>query len=177
MMSTENFVQYESNPSLQYDAIAIPYVQDKYVMTIFLPHRSQTLNNLTDYLHLTTLPSRSKPARESKVEYKLPKMKFHWNKSLQNALNAQSIFDKDDNIELTPVPVKISKMIHATEIEVDEEGTVSSAVNKIEIVPSSTYVSTEAPIQFYVDRPFLFNIMHEPTCTVLFTGKVHKPIQ
>lgn len=176
MMKNKDIVPYESNPSLQYDTITIPYFGGEYVMNIFLPYPSQTVKNLTDHMHLTSPLSASETAKMTNVEYKIPKMKFNWKKSLAEALNVESIFNNPNLSELTPMAVKISKMLHATEIEVDEEGTVASAVSAVQAVPTSGRVVIGEPIKFYVNRSFLFGITHKPTCTLLFTGSVHKPI-
>ncbi|KAL6590236.1 hypothetical protein ACP70R_050159 [Stipagrostis hirtigluma subsp. patula] len=176
MMSGTGFVLYHSNPSLQYDAISLPYDGDDYAMIILLPHLSQTVKNLTDHLHLVNLLSVKAAATITYVQYKIPKMKFSWKKSLAEALKAESIFNNPDLSELTPMAMKISEMIHATEIEVDEKGTVASAVTGAQAVASSGFFTTEKPIPFHVTRSFLFGISHKPTCTLLFSGSVHKPM-
>ena len=177
MMTNVDNVLYESNPSMKYDGISIPYAGGQYAMVIILPHPSQTVKNLTDHLHLLNPLSIKDASREVRVEYKIPKMKFNWKKSLAEALKAESIFNHPDLSQLTPMAVKISKLLHATEIEVDEEGTVASAVSAVQLVPTSGFVSLKKPIPFYVTRPFLFGIIHRPTCTLLFSGIVHKPLQ
>ena len=62
----------------------------------------------------------------------------------------------------------ISKVIHKTFVQVDEEGTEAAAVTSVDVMATG-----ESPIQvFTVDRPFLFVIREKSTGVILFIGEI-----
>jgi len=101
-------------------------------------------------------------------------MKFSWKNSLVNALGLEEIFRSADLSQMTTDKVSVSDMLQATEIEVEEHGTVATAATLISITRHlAPPVKTER--EFYVDRPFLVYIFHRPTHMALFQGLVYKP--
>jgi serpin B len=69
----------------------------------------------------------------------------------------------------------ISRVIHKTFIEVAEAGTEAAAATVVEMeYVSFNPGSSSGPIQFHVDRPFLFAIRENTTGTILFIGTVGK---
>ena len=60
-------------------------------------------------------------------------------------------------------------MVHQADIAVDEKGTTAAAATGVIVVT----ISVEVPL--VVDRPFLFFIVHQPTNTLLFAGRVVDP--
>jgi serpin B len=56
---------------------------------------------------------------------------------------------------------------------VDEQGTEAAAATAI--IMSTTSMPISDPIDLVFDRPFMFAIMHEPTGTLLFLGRVVQP--
>ena len=59
-----------------------------------------------------------------------------------------------------------------TFVEVDEEGTEAAAVTTIGIYTSSY---PPQPMQFIIDKPFVFAIRERTTNTLLFIGQVVNP--
>ena len=70
------------------------------------------------------------------------------------------------------VDLFISKVIHKTFINVDEEGTEAAAVTAIVIELSS---AEPLPIYFSADHPFLFMIRDLGSNSQMFMGKVMAP--
>ena len=60
----------------------------------------------------------------------------------------------------------ISKVIHKTFVQVDEEGTEASGVTNVGVMP------TGESSFFIVDRPFLFVIREKSTGVILFIGEI-----
>jgi serine protease inhibitor len=58
---------------------------------------------------------------------------------------------------------------HKSFVEVNEEGTEAAAVTSV------TIVETSMPVEFRVDRPFLFAIREQFSGTILFMGKIVLP--
>ena len=70
-------------------------------------------------------------------------------------------------------PLFISDVLHKATITVDEEGTEAAAATAVIMARSS--IPINEPISLVLDRPFMFSIMHNPTGTVLFMGRVVQP--
>lgn len=65
----------------------------------------------------------------------------------------------------------LSKVIHKSYVDVNEEGTEAAAATGDNIAVKRLPIRH----QFLADHPFLFFIMHTPTSTVLFAGKFASP--
>ncbi len=181
MMNSEDFIPYTNNPSLKMESISLSYARGNFSMTIILPYQNQTLMNLTH--HLT--PEDLKlvfDVRHSYVDYKIPRMKFSWSKSLKEPLSILGIGDifnevNLNNMVVASIPLKVSDVTHATKIDVDESGTIAAAVTAIQMIPTSGQIFIGTPIQFVVNRPFMLLIHHLPTKQILFTATVHDPLK
>ena len=71
-----------------------------------------------------------------------------------------------------PMPLCITRAIQKTYIDVDEEGTEAAAVTGITMGLTS---AAPRPIEFIVDRPFLFVLRDEMTGADLFVGRIARP--
>ena len=97
------------------------------------------------------------------------------NDPLKN-LGLEEAFRTDaDFTKITPPGgIYISRVIHQTLIDVQEEGTEAAAATIVEMRDGSSggeYV----PTYFKADRPFLFVIKENSTGAIVFIGKVGKP--
>ena len=68
----------------------------------------------------------------------------------------------------------ISRVLHNTFVEVDEEGTEAAAVTAVAMANGAA--NPETTVSFIVNRPFLFFIKEKSTGTILFAGKILKPV-
>ena len=73
----------------------------------------------------------------------------------------------------TPAPY-ISRVIHKTFIEVNEEGTEAAAVTAVEMELSAGMPSEPIIIEYKVNKPFVFAIRENSTGIILFIGKMGK---
>lgn len=182
MMRDQQIVLYVNSSDWQSDAIVLPYAGGEYHMLIILPHSTQTLKNLTDHLdnvdklHGIVMKSQSKA-----VDYKIPLMKFLWNKEMKTYLSnlgLNTVFKNADfdNMVLPEFNLTtVSGVNHAAEIEVDELGTKASAVTGVQIAPASLDSPPKDPIPFYVNKAFWFCIYYQPKHVILFTAVVYNP--
>ncbi len=70
----------------------------------------------------------------------------------------------------------ISKVIHQAVVEVNEEGTVAAAATGVIMTRMcAMMIEEEEPVEFKVNRPFIFIIHENVHNTVLFIGKVVNP--
>jgi serpin B len=68
----------------------------------------------------------------------------------------------------------ISRVLHKTFIEVNEEGTEAAAVTAVEI--GYTSIGPEPNVRYFTaDHPFLFAIRENSSGTILFMGRVNLP--
>jgi serpin B len=68
--------------------------------------------------------------------------------------------------------LRISRVLHKTFVEVNEEGTEAAAVTAVEVELTSVGPGNTLKI----DKPFLFAIREVKTGTVLFIGRVQNPL-
>lgn len=65
----------------------------------------------------------------------------------------------------------LSKVVHKSFVEVNEEGTEAAAATGVIVVERAAMV----PTVFIADHPFLFFIRHNPTMSILFAGRFSSP--
>jgi len=65
----------------------------------------------------------------------------------------------------------ISRVLHKAVIDVNEKGSEAAAATVVEMTKSAP----PEPVEFIVDRPFLFAISDDRTGSILFLGKVAEP--
>lgn len=78
-----------------------------------------------------------------------------------------------DFSSMSDIATYISLVQQATRLKVDEEGSEGAAVTVIEGDLMSPL--PEEKVDFFLDRPFLFQILEPATGTVLFMGQVGSP--
>ena len=66
----------------------------------------------------------------------------------------------------------VSQVLHATYVKVDEQGTEAAATTAIQVKKEAP---PEQPVDFRVNRPFVFIIRDNLTGSVLFLGRVLDP--
>lgn len=69
----------------------------------------------------------------------------------------------------------LSRVIHKTFLNLDEQGVEAVAVTGEEIASRYGLSAPQEPLEVRVDHPFIFAIMHQPTGTCLFLGRVMDP--
>lgn len=185
LMNQIERVPYIKDSSLNYEAIRLPYEKREYEMIIVLPTDHQTLRNLTQHLEIENykilFDDEGTEGFDSGVDYKIPRMKFTWSRSIKEPLvqvGVKTLFEKANlsNMIDTKNPLKVSDVMHATEIEVDEKGTKASAITGTKILGDLATQVPHNPISFVVTKPFLLMIYHRPTSTLLFYAYVNNPI-
>lgn len=70
--------------------------------------------------------------------------------------------------------LQLQRVFHKTFVAVDEEGTEAAAATAI-IGGTSAIPVTPVPVEFRVDRPFLFGIQHRSSGALLFLGRIMDP--
>ncbi|XP_036274185.1 serpin B11 isoform X2 [Pipistrellus kuhlii] len=163
----------------QMQVLELPYVQDKLSMIILLPTGRVTLEQIEKRLNVKTFRkwTSSSNMKERDVEVHLPRFKLEIKYELNSLLKSLGMTDvfhqsKADLSGMSPAKgLYVSKVIHKSYVDVNEEGTEAAAAT------GDNFVIKRLPIrvQFMANHPFLFFIRHTGTNTILFCGKLASP--
>jgi serine protease inhibitor len=175
MMSASADVRAGWTPD--YQVIDMPYGNGAFSMTILLPSPETNVNEVIEGLDAASwdalIVGLTQP-RELPVA--LPKFKLEYEKVLNETLAAlgmpTAFSDFADFSGMSAAngnDLSISEVKHKSFVEVNEEGTEAAAVTSV------TIVETSMPVEFRVDRPFLFAIREQFSGTILFMGKIVLP--
>ncbi len=173
MHQINNFKYLKTN---KFQIIELPYSTNKIAMIIILPNQinkideiinNLTLNNLYKYLHElhTTKINLYIPKFKLKNTYHLKTIlyKLGMTDAFTNKANFSAITGKKN--------LKIRKIIHQAYIDVNEKGTEAAGATAVIYKLKCVFM----PITLKVNHPFIFFIIHKPTNTILFMGRVINP--
>jgi serpin B len=160
----------------------IPYGQGNYSMLVVLPDADIATTDVTEAL----TPSQWNEWMDllenntHKVELSMPKFKYKYKRLLNDDLIGLGMgiafSDWADFSNISDQPLQISRVIHQSFIETNEEGTEAAAATIVEIRFTSAGPDTEPTVwKIDIDRPFLYFIHENSTGTILFMGRVGDP--
>jgi serpin B len=147
-------------------------------MVVLLPSGEKTIDDLIGQMDHTSWNNWFDTPTLRNVQIELPKFKYGF-KALLNEplidLGLEIAFTggADFSRITTVADLYISRVIHQTFIDVQEEGTEAAAATIVEIM-ETTAGGGSTPI-FRADRPFLYVIKENSTGAFLFMGKVGMP--
>lgn len=162
----------------EFTAIDLPYGDNDYSMTIFLPEYGHTVNEIIADLNEENWDAWLNDFEPQEVFLTMPKFKVEYKTLLNDALKNMGIQrpfeDASDNfLNINDDHLYISRVIHQSFIEVSEVGTEAAAATIVEIVTES--VDPNQPPHLSLNRPFFFVIREHVDGTVLFLGKIVEP--
>lgn len=172
MFQTAPF-DYVEDETLQ--AIRLPYGDYKYAMTLILPTNGElSLDGLLNSLTAERWRQMSASMHSHNTILQMPRFKASYEQDITHPLmvmGVRSAFSSSDadfsSMLINPsATLFVSKMKQKAKIEVDEYGTMASAV-------TVGYVTTGKPDkEFVANRPFLFVITEKSSNIIFFIGKV-----
>lgn len=171
MVRTGEF-NYASTPAGQ--LIELPYADDKFTLSIFLPGQAQGLAKWLDEIDLNTWNALKRSLRASTGEMNLPRMNLALSLDVSSALRELGMTEAFQQgvadfsaMTVSKEPLFVSRILHRTAIMVDETGTVAAASTTI-------HMPGAAPPSFrmVVDHPFVFAITETSGGDLLFLGIV-----
>ena len=166
-------VYYGSNDRASW--IHLPYVDNEFKMVIVLPQQRFGIDSIAP--DVLSGKINWKKGYQTEISVFLPKFKYEFGIELSKVfqeLGMREAFQAGgDFTKMTPSQqVFISEIFHKTFIQVDEEGTEAAAATAVCMEEECMGESLE----FTVDQPFLFLIVHSATSSIIFEGKVNRPI-
>jgi len=178
-----SMVQHESLPYYKgsgFEAIELPYNQGNFVMSILLPDADKTVNDIIPLLSQENWNSWSTLFSNRDIQLQLPKFKYAYEEKKMIPI----LSDMGMGVAFNPVnadftrinsggDLYISRVLHKTYIETNEDGSEAAAATVVEI--SYTSVDPDQPYYFTINRPFIYFIREKSTGTILFIGTVMNP--
>uniref|UniRef100_A0A023GN66 Putative tick serpins 27 n=1 Tax=Amblyomma triste TaxID=251400 RepID=A0A023GN66_AMBTT len=169
---------YTRLDELRAAAVEIPYYGREFSMVVILPDSPMGLGPLRDSFSFGALEGVSSKMTIREVALTLPKFEMSLRYSLMPAMRALGLNTVSGGLaNFTGISentlITISDAIHKAAVEVNEEGTVAAALTGLPLQGSSPFAQIEPPVQFTVDRPFLYYIRNRRNNRVLFFGEVH----
>jgi serine protease inhibitor len=173
MMTQTGEFAFMRNDELE--MIELPYAGDDISMIAIVPQGD--IEQFGANLSLTKLQELRKQMHSQEVNLFLPRFKFETRYYLENTLGGMGMPDafderKADFSGMTGTTgLFIAHVIHQAMIDVNEEGSEAAAATAV-IVGTK---SMSFPATFRADKPFIFMIVHKPTDSILFVGRVSNP--
>uniref|UniRef100_A0A8C5MIT3 Leukocyte elastase inhibitor n=1 Tax=Leptobrachium leishanense TaxID=445787 RepID=A0A8C5MIT3_9ANUR len=170
-------------PDLLTKVIELPYVNNELSMLILLPDDIEDSTTGLEKLELDLTFSKfmewtnPEMMEKDEVELLLPKFKMENNYDLESALISMGMSDAFD-VEKSDFSgmsgsrdLVLSKVVHKSFVEVNEEGTeAAAATGAVVMLRCARYVQ-----RITCDHPFLFYIIHKESRSILFFGRFCSP--
>uniref|UniRef100_K9IJG1 Putative serpin n=1 Tax=Desmodus rotundus TaxID=9430 RepID=K9IJG1_DESRO len=182
MMYQKEEFPYGYIKDLKCRILELPYQGKELSMVILLPDdiedESTGLKKIEEQLTLEKLHEWTKPENMHSIEVNvhLPKFKLEESYNLNSHLAQLGIEDLfNSKADLSGMSgtrdLFISKIIHKSFVEVNEEGTEAAAAT----AGIATFCALTFEENFVADHPFIFFIRHNPSANILFLGRLSSP--
>ena len=180
MMYTRDDFGYTEVADMQ--VIELPYDEEELSMLVFLPILTDKLPQFDNDMVFEAMKNFRKqdvmlwmPSFTLDLELgEIPEMLTNMGMKdafIENYADFTGIRDPKAGADLF-----IKDILHKAFIEVNEEGTEAAAATSVIMATKSAAMPDEKkPIVFRADRPFTYMIVHRPSQTILFMGKLINP--
>ena len=180
MMYVQDYFAYADVADMQ--VIELPYDEEELSMLVFLPY----LTNEAPKLNQDILSEAMKSLSKEDVRLWLPSFTLELElEAIPEMLQAMGMEDAFDRVLADFSGIRdpkgkaglyIKDILHKAFIEVNEEGTEAAAATAVVMATKTSAMPVEdQPIIFRADRPFSYMIVHRPTQTILFMGRLSDP--
>lgn len=179
MMKQRNKYNFTLLEDVQAKVVEIPYKGKELSMFILLPMEIDGLKKIEEQLTADKLLEWTSPEnmQMTQLHLSLPRFKVEEKYDLPGPLQHMGMLDafnpqKADFSGMSSTEgLVVSKVLHKSFVEVNEEGTEAAAATEVE----TRLLSAQKTIEFVSDHPFLFIVKHKYTNTILFFGKMFSP--
>lgn len=154
------------------DAVELPYIGDELAMWLIVPRDDDGLATVEASIDAGAIAGLGAVATEGMVELTMPK----WEQELPPTdlfgwLCPQGFCPGAAFDDIAP-GIFITAALHGAKVIVDEKGTEAAAATAMAFEESGP---PPADLTVDADHPFLWTIVHEPTGTILFVGRLVDP--
>ncbi|MBI4243925.1 MAG: serpin family protein [Planctomycetes bacterium] len=165
----------------EFQAVSIPYGRDKSAsMYIFLPNEKDGLKKFSEQLTTENWNGFIASFKNMDGSIRIPVFRLEYKKLLNDTLEAlgmKSAF-RDSQADFSRLfdpsaGIYISRVIHQSFVDVNEEGTEAAAATVVEFAAKG--ISRE--FDFTADHPFFYAIVDNKTGAILFMGTLVEPPQ
>lgn len=179
MMKQKNEYNFILLEDVQAKMVEIPYKGKELSMFILLPMEIDGLKKLEEQLTADKLLEWTSAENMNTIELylSLPRFKVEKKYDLPGPLQHMGMVDAFDSEKAdfsgmsSTEGLVVSKVLHKSFVEVNEEGTEAAAATGVGVGITSVQKTKD----FYCDRPFLFFIKHNGTSSILFFGRMSSP--
>ena len=173
MMHKQSKYRYGDNDVCQ--TIELPYGNEAYAMTLLLPHRDKTINDVVSSLDGNKWAEMRGNMGRALVDLKMPRFETKSDINLKNVMSGLGMplafSGAADFSNFCNTATHIDLMKQVAKIKLDEEGTEAAAVTVIGMRKTSSAERPERPIEFHADRPFVYVITEQSTGAIFFIGQ------
>jgi len=158
--------------------LELPYSGNELSMILILP-KENNISAAESALDAENLASWKVSLFGQEVDVEIPKFKFEKKYTLNDLLIEMGMVEafQPGIADLSKMDgthdLFISKVLHQSFVEVNEEGTEAAAATVVTVELTAVL----DPIEFIADHPFVFLIQHKSTGAILFMGKVMDPTE
>jgi len=156
---------------------SLPYLGDRLAMTILLPDAG-AFDKVAGALDGRTLAAAC-GGENTLVDLAMPGFKTDFPVDMTGPLKKLGLAPAFDvpmlGMSDGPEPLLVTSVIHQARISVDEHGTEAAAATAVIAVAGAAPGPPSQPLEFTVDRPFLYVIHDTTTRAPLFLGRVGDP--
>lgn len=178
MMCREDTYNLAYVKEVQAQVLVMPYEGMELSLVVLLPDEGVDLSKVESSLTFEKLTAWTKTnfMESTDVEVFLPKFKLQEDYDMESVLQRLGVVDafqeaKADLSAMSPERnLSVSKVVHKSVVEINEEGTEAAAASAIIEFCCASSVPT-----FCADHPFLFFIRHNKTNSILFCGRFSSP--
>ncbi|MCK4579005.1 MAG: serpin family protein [Candidatus Marinimicrobia bacterium] len=176
MMNQEADLLYHSDEHIQ--MVDLPYGDGLFRMTVLLPKTDVHVDSVAAMLTTDSWAGWIGHLDTAGIALELPRFKFQYKLKMNDVLKSlgMSVAFDGSNADFTRMRTEgglfISRVLHQSFVQVDEEGTEAAAATIVEMM----WTSVPSYQSFRVDRPFIFVIREHTSGAMLFMGKVMQPV-
>jgi serpin B len=175
MMQQTALFLYSEDDNCSY--LRMAYGNGAFSMIVMLPHDDKTMNDVIANLNKESWYQAMQTMGTYEVNLRIPRFKteceYQMHQSILPAMGMEISFSNFANFSgISDLPFKISRVIHKTFVDVNEEGTEAAAVTAVvgdnSVGPGPAIPKTD----YVVNKPFAFAICENSTGVILFIGKM-----
>lgn len=166
-----------------FQAVRLPYKGGRIAMFVFLPREKSNVREFQRSLDVPAWERCLSRFATARVFLRMPRFTVEYfatlNRALQN-LGMGIAFDSKrarfDKIRIPPLAVWIDTILHRAVVEVNEEGTETSAATMWKMRALVASQNDPPGYNMIIDRPFFLAIVDALTGTLVFMGSISQPV-